>query len=55
MEISKIDNQIKLNTTKLQIADNQEDRTRITNTLTRLRYQREIELIRDKIRRIESN
>lgn len=54
MTIQDIDDQIKLQQTKLNIASDDKQRMVAQNRIRVLRFKREIESIKEKIKRIES-
>ena len=54
MTTQDIDNQIKLQQTKLSIATDNDHRVAAQNRIKVLRFKREIESIKDKIRQLES-
>lgn len=54
MDTEELNNQVKLKQTQLQIADSNEQRQKIQNQLTVLRYKKEIEVLKEKINQLQS-
>jgi hypothetical protein len=54
MSIQDINDQLRLKQVELQIAKDYKERMRIQNKIKELQYNKEIEMIRDKIRRISN-
>lgn len=54
MDTQKIDNQIKLNQTKLQITNDSEQRQHIQKQLTILNLKKQIQALQDRIKQLQS-
>ena len=52
MDINDINDQLKLKKVELQVAKGYKERSRIQNQIKKLEFQKEIEIIKDKIKRI---